>query len=82
VATRKNPGTKGDAYESVRVGEKQWTRSFLKLKFHQLNRIAIGPDRPRKEWLTEFLKQCESTAEKLALERALANQLPQALKQR
>ena len=55
---------------------------FLKLKFPQLNRIAIGPDRPREEWLTESLQQCESTAEKLALERALANQLPQALKQR
>ncbi|MGH9870923.1 MAG: hypothetical protein ACRD9S_00380 [Pyrinomonadaceae bacterium] len=56
--------------------------AFLRLNFNRLKRIAVGSNTRRKVWLTQFLKQCDATREKLALEKALANQLPQAPKQR
>ena len=55
---------------------------FLKLNFNRLMRIARGSDPNRREWLQQFLKQCDDTREKLAISKSLQNQLPESRKQR
>ena len=44
---------------------------FLKYNLARLMRIATGRDLARKEWLRQFLKECDETPEKQALESAL-----------
>jgi hypothetical protein len=55
---------------------------FVRLNLGRLTNIARGKNSQSKDWLREFLKQCDNTTEKLVLERALENQLPQASKRR
>jgi len=55
---------------------------FVRLNLGRLMNIARGKNSQSKDWLREFLKQCDNIPEKLALERALENQLPQASKRR
>jgi hypothetical protein len=55
---------------------------FLRLNFSRLMKIAHGPGNATKEWLREFIKQCDDIPEKLALETALKDQLPPHPKRR
>ena len=55
---------------------------FLRLNIKRLEKIAQGPNNSSKEWLREFLKECDDVPEKLPLEKSFANQLPQSIKQR
>ena len=55
---------------------------FVRLNVGRLMRIARGKNSQTKDWLREFLKECDNIPEKLALKRALENQLPQASKRR
>jgi len=44
---------------------------FLRLNMRPLTTIAAGPDTPAREWLREFLGQCNDIPEKLRLEKAM-----------
>lgn len=54
---------------------------FLKLNFNRLMKIARGSDVDRREWLSQFLKDCNETPEKIALSKALQTRLPVFRKQ-
>ena len=58
------------------------TSSRVAATTKRLEKIAQGPNNSSKEWLREFLKECDDVPEKLALEKSFANQLPQSTKQR
>jgi len=47
---------------------------FLKYNSDRLMKIASGKNSARKQWLLEFLKECDQTTEKKALIRALQKQ--------
>jgi len=55
---------------------------FLRLNGSRLLKIAQGPNNPTKEWLREFIQECNDIPEKLALETALKDQLPPHHKRR
>ena len=55
---------------------------FLRLNVSRLMKIAHGPNNPTKEWLREFVQECNDIPEKLALETALKDQLPPHPKRR
>jgi hypothetical protein len=55
---------------------------FLRLNSLRLMKIAKGPEGRSKEWLRQFLQQCDDITEKLALEKALRARLPHSQKQR
>lgn len=44
---------------------------FLKYNSRRLMKIAKGTDEPRKEWLRQFLKECDNTPEKKLLDATL-----------
>lgn len=79
--------------EGVKAGESTFFSSvkgfvgsgfemFLKLNVHRLTKIAWGHNNQAKEWLGEFLKECDDIPQKLALEKALPEGLSQSRKQR
>jgi len=55
---------------------------FVRLNVRRLLHIANGEDNRAKEWLREFLKQCDDIPEKQLIERALTNPLPKTSKRR
>jgi hypothetical protein len=55
---------------------------FVRLNFSRLKQIARGSDNRMKEWLRQFLEQCDEISEKTALEELLNNKLPPTSKQR
>ena len=55
---------------------------FIRLNVGRLLQIAKGEDHRTKDWLREFLKQCDDTSEKQVLEIALQDRLPQSSKRR
>lgn len=49
---------------------------FLKYNYRELTRLAISGNAKQKEWLRDFIKDCDETLEKQSLQTALGGALP------
>jgi hypothetical protein len=81
------------AEEGVKLGQNTFFSSpkgfvgsgfemFLRLNVRELMKIARGSNSRGKDWLREFVKQSDDIPEKMALEKALLDWLPESRKQR
>lgn len=69
-------------YSSVKGFVGKGFEIFVRLNAKRLHAVARNTGSPGQQWLHGFLKQCDNIPEKLALERALRDRLPQSQKQR
>jgi len=59
-------------FESVYNIDSLSNEDFLQYNYGEMSQIASGRDIRKKEWLREFLKNCENTAERRRLSQLLA----------